>query len=178
MATRQKNYVTTAMNVAAVPESAKEEQLTYLSQYSCKPPPLFLPLISFLQLIIFIWQCTELSAMNTPVGWNGPALLFWKNESMPNCNVITERGCIVRNESLHFDPNKIKYGFQIWRYVTYAFVHSGFSHILFNIILQLVIGVPLEMVHRWHRILPIYFAGVLAGSFGNEINPNIFCVLV
>ena len=29
---------------------------------------------------------------------------------------------------------------------------------------QLMLGLPLEMVHRWWRIMLIYLTGVLAGS--------------
>jgi hypothetical protein len=30
--------------------------------------------------------------------------------------------------------------------------YTGYFHIVFNIIVQLVLGIPLEMVHRWWRI--------------------------
>ena len=36
-------------------------------------------------------------------------------------------------------------------------------------VLQLLLGVPLEMVHRWWRILLIYLSGVLAGSLAVSI---------
>ena len=31
-------------------------------------------------------------------------------------------------------------------------------------VFQLMLGLPLEMVHRWWRIMLIYLTGVLAGS--------------
>ena len=38
-----------------------------------------------------------------------------------------------------------------------------------------MLGVPLEMVHRWWRILLIYLSGVLAGSLAVSIaDPHIF----
>jgi len=43
------------------------------------------------------------------------------------------------------------------------------THLLVNLFVQLLLGVPLEMVHRWWRVLIIYFAGVLAGSLGTSI---------
>ena len=156
MGTRTRGLVTTAINIAAVPESEKDEKIAYVSQYTCKPPPLFLPLISILEVAIFIWHVTALTAMGTTVDFNGPPLIFWKNE-----------GRIVANESLHYDPNKIKDRVEIWRYITYALVHSGYSHIILNIVIQIFIGIPLEMVHQWWRIIPIYFGGIIAGSLGN-----------
>lgn len=35
--------------------------------------------------------------------------------------------------------------------------------------MQILIGTPLEMVHRWWRVLIIYFAGVVAGSLGTSV---------
>ena len=37
---------------------------------------------------------------------------------------------------------------EAWRYVSYSLVHSGLFHVTFNILIQLVLGIPLEMVHR------------------------------
>ncbi len=48
-------------------------------------------------------------------------------------------------------------------------------HITFNVLMQLVIGIPLEMVHKWWRVLLVYFAGVLAGSLWTSItDPTVF----
>jgi len=37
-----------------------------------------------------------------------------------------------------------------WRYVTYMLIHAGFFHMFFNILVQLLIGIPLELVHKWY----------------------------
>ena len=133
------------MHVAAVPTSQKEERIEYLDQYSCWPPPVFLPMISIVELAIFAYHAAELKKRGEEVGWNSPPL--------------------IENSPLHFDPQKRE---EAWRYVTYMFVHAGYSHILFNVFLQLVLGIPLEMVHRSWRILPIYVSGVVAGSLGKN----------
>ena len=40
---------------------------------------------------------------------------------------------------------------------------------------QLMLGVPLEMVHRWWRILLIYLSGVVAGSLTVSItDPDVY----
>ena len=72
------------------------------------------------------------------------------------------------------------------------FVHSGYFHIAFNVIIQvkkfmmiplnhtndlsqLALGLPLEMVHRWWRIMLIYLTGVMAGSLTVAVaDPNVF----
>nr|XP_035939359.1 rhomboid-related protein 1 isoform X8 [Halichoerus grypus] len=51
-----------------------------------------------------------------------------------------------------------------WRFLTYMFMHVGLEQLGFNALLQLMIGVPLEMVHGLLRISLLYLAGVLAGS--------------
>ncbi|KAJ8985211.1 hypothetical protein NQ317_018240 [Molorchus minor] len=58
---------------------------------------------------------------------------------------------------------------EVWRYVTYMFVHIGAFHLVVNLLVQILLGVPLEMVHKWWRVLIVYFAGVLAGSLGTSI---------
>lgn len=48
-------------------------------------------------------------------------------------------------------------------------------HISVNIIVQIMLGVPLEMVHRWWRILIIYLAGVASGSlFTSVVDPDVY----
>lgn len=63
---------------------------------------------------------------------------------------------------------------QVWRFVTYMFVHVGVMHILMNLIIQIFLGVALELVHQWWRVALVYLAGVVAGSMGTSIvNPEI-----
>lgn len=48
-------------------------------------------------------------------------------------------------------------------------------HITMNLIVQIFLGVALELVHSWWRVALVYLAGVLAGSMGTSItSPNIF----
>ncbi len=51
---------------------------------------------------------------------------------------------------LIFDPYR---KFEVWRFLSYMMVHSGYFHIIFNVLIQLLLGLPLEMVHRWWRIM-------------------------
>uniref|UniRef100_A0A914XM26 Peptidase S54 rhomboid domain-containing protein n=1 Tax=Plectus sambesii TaxID=2011161 RepID=A0A914XM26_9BILA len=57
---------------------------------------------------------------------------------------------------------------ELWRFVTYMFVHDGMAHISLNTLFQLLIGVPLEGIHGWRKVVVVYFVGgaigVLMGS--------------
>lgn len=58
---------------------------------------------------------------------------------------------------------------EIWRFITYMVLHANWFHLGFNIVVQLIIGLPLEMVHGSIRIAAIYIAGVFAGSLGTSV---------
>ncbi|KYM92177.1 Protein rhomboid [Atta colombica] len=51
---------------------------------------------------------------------------------------------------------------ELWRFAFYMFLHAGWLHLLFNLGVQVVVGLPLEMVHGSLRIAAVYMAGVLA----------------
>jgi rhomboid-related protein 1/2/3 len=64
---------------------------------------------------------------------------------------------------------------EAWRFLTYAFVHSGYGHILVNAIIQLLVGLPLEMSHGSWRLGAVYTAGVLSGSLATAcFDPRIY----
>lgn len=49
------------------------------------------------------------------------------------------------------------------------------THLTVNLIVQLLLGVPLEMVHRGWRVVLIYLSGVLAGSLATSVtDPNVY----
>ncbi|OXU29790.1 hypothetical protein TSAR_007152 [Trichomalopsis sarcophagae] len=58
---------------------------------------------------------------------------------------------------------------ELWRFAFYMFLHAGWLHLLFNLGVQVVVGLPLEMVHGSFRIAAVYMAGVLAGSLGTSV---------
>ena len=96
---------------------------SYQNQYSCSPPPAFMLSISLLQAVVFVYNCVMFYKITGEVGLNGP---------VPHCS------------HLIFNPDK---RYQVWRYLTYMMIHSGVFHAVFNILVQLVLGIPLEMVH-------------------------------
>ena len=62
---------------------------------------------------------------------------------------------MVKSE-LIFNPHRRE---DVWRFITYQFLHAGFHHIFGNMLFQLVFGIPLEMVHGTMRIGAIYTMG-------------------
>ncbi|KAJ3651119.1 hypothetical protein Zmor_017177 [Zophobas morio] len=143
-------YVTKYVNFVVPrrqPEESEEPYLEtiYEEEYSCWPPRLGMVIISCIEIIFFFID--ELKETNSTNSATGPmAKLFI------------------------YDPVK---RYEFWRYLTYMFVHIGYSHLVYNLVVQIFIGIPLEMVHGWWRVLLIYFAGVIAGSLGTSItNPT------
>ena len=116
------------------------------------PPPLFLVLVSILQMGMFAWHVTHLYRdHNMRIFWTGPA---------PLCSQWI------------LDPEK---RFEVWRFLSYAIVHSGIGHIVLNVIIQLVVGIPLEMTHGPVRVAAVYIIGVVSGSLATSvINPVVY----
>lgn len=65
--------------------------------------------------------------------------------------------------------------YEAWRFMTYMLVHVGIMHLMMNLLIQILLGVALELVHHWWRVSLIYLAGVIAGSMGTSLtSPQIF----
>lgn len=111
----------------------------YEDEYTCCPPPVGMILISIIELLLFVIDL----AKGSPYAVTGPVA-----------------------QVLIYDPSR---RYEAWRYITYMFVHIGYLHLAVNLCVQILLGTPLEMVHRWWRVLIIYFAGVAAGSLGTSI---------
>ena len=62
--------------------------------------------------------------------------------------------------NLILDPQKRS---DVWRYLTYQFLHAGFPHIFGNLLMQLFLGIPLELVHGTVRVGMVYTVGVTVG---------------
>ena len=56
-----------------------------------------------------------------------------------------------------------------WRFLTYGFVHNSNTHLAWNVISQLVIGVPLELTNGWKRVAMIYLSGIVLGGLWREL---------
>ena len=52
----------------AIPVNERDDRLNYLDEYSCKPPPMFLLLLSLGQISIFVWHVILLNNTGKTVG--------------------------------------------------------------------------------------------------------------
>ncbi|KAL3877380.1 hypothetical protein ACJMK2_035098 [Sinanodonta woodiana] len=113
----------------------------YEDQYTCCPPPLFVPIITFVEVGFFIYHCLDMGR-------------------------ITLNGPVPVNSVFIYRPDR---RIEVWRFILYMFIHAGWIHLFFNMLIQILVGLPLEMVHGSCRIATVYMAGVLAGSLGTSI---------
>ena len=86
-------------------------------------------------------------------------------------NIITEQGRTFFDNNLKFMNGKwsmsLKVGILgngIFRYITYQFAHGSCFHLICNVMVQLLLGIPLEFMHGSWRVMIVYLAGVLSGS--------------
>jgi membrane associated rhomboid family serine protease len=80
--------------------------------------------------------------------------------------IITLFGRSIGNDVmlLALAPRAVVSYFALWQLVTYLFIHSGISHLLFNMLALWMFGVPLEQTWGTKRFLKYYFlCGVGAG---------------
>ncbi|XP_067613836.1 uncharacterized protein [Eurosta solidaginis] len=146
----------------------------YLADYKrCWPPPLFIGLVSLLEIFVFIYDYMTIqlsTAMTTAPelmggGGGGTSLeisiskTLYTNETSPSSSSSLSSALIYR-------PDR---RLEIWRYVSYMTLHANWLHLSFNVVIQLMCGLPLELVHGSVRVGIIYLAGVLAGSLGTSV---------
>jgi rhomboid-related protein 1/2/3 len=69
-----------------------------MEEYNCMPPPLFLLVISVVEVAVFVYYCVDLGEISAigPVPWKSPFI---------------------------YDPCKRS---QAWRFFTYMFIHAGY----------------------------------------------------
>ncbi|KAH8303763.1 hypothetical protein KR018_001538 [Drosophila ironensis] len=156
-----------AVAMEILPE--ERDRKYYADRYTCCPPPFFIILVTVV----------EVGSRKTYPG--NPAIIcvfLWQLGFFVYHSLITgeaaPRGPIPSDSMFIYRPDKRH---EIWRFLFYMVLHAGWLHLGFNVAVQLVFGLPLEMVHGSTRIACIYFSGVLAGSLGTSIfDPDVFLV--
>ena len=116
----------------------------------------FIITVTALEAAIFIYHVVHFPTEHgKAVTWDGP---------VPFCSTLI------------YNPAR---RWEAWRYLTYMLVHIGIAHFVFNMIMQIIVGVFLEMEQEgWMgslRVAAVYLSGVLAGSLGTSISePNTY----
>ena len=123
----------------------------YAEEFTCMPPTFFMIFITILETACFTYHAVHLPrAHNQEITWEGP---------VPYCSVFI------------YNPHR---RWEAWRFFTYMFVHIGIGHFVFNMFMQIIVGVFLEMEQEgWLgslRVAVVYLAGVLAGSLGTSLS--------
>ncbi|XP_051753402.1 rhomboid-related protein 3 isoform X3 [Ctenopharyngodon idella] len=115
----------------------------YFDSYTYCPPPWLMLVITIAEVVVFIYYGLQLNRwvlqVSSPYFLKGP---------------------------LPYHPQLRA---QAWRYFSYIFMHAGIEHLGLNMAMQLLVGVPLEMVHGALRIGLVYVCGVLAGSLAVSV---------
>ena len=92
-------------------------------------------------------------------------LLFLGTMFASGNTVEIDLGTIGINIGLDGQPIGVAEG-EYWRLITGGFLHDGFIHIAFNMYILYWLGTMLEPVLGHVRFAALYFASLLAGSFG------------
>ncbi|XP_019773049.1 rhomboid-related protein 2 [Dendroctonus ponderosae] len=139
-------YINWIIPPKRIPPSHTVTDGIYEEEYSCNPPAVGMIILSLVEILCFcIDEVVERDSTKYATG--------------PVATVFI------------YEPHK---RYEIWRFFTYMFVHIGVFHLLVNLAVQILLGIPLEMVHKWWRVLVVYFAGVLAGSLATSItDPDV-----
>ncbi|XP_068148582.1 protein rhomboid isoform X2 [Drosophila tropicalis] len=136
-----------AVALEVLPE--ERDRKYYADRYTCCPPPFFIVMVTMIELGFFLYHS------------------LIAGEAAPTGPIPTDSMFIYRPDRRH----------EIWRFLFYMVLHAGWFHLGFNVAVQLLFGLPLEMVHGSTRIACIYFSGVLAGSLGTSIfDPDAYLV--
>ncbi|KAK6743361.1 hypothetical protein RB195_010552 [Necator americanus] len=83
-----------------VPRSQRTEPFDYLQKYKCCPPPIFMLIVSIIQLAIYAYYTVE---AGEGVSITGP---------------------VPTSSPLIFNPHRKS---EVWRFVSYMFIHIGYS---------------------------------------------------
>ncbi|GMR40950.1 hypothetical protein PMAYCL1PPCAC_11145, partial [Pristionchus mayeri] len=133
-----------------IAKNQKLEVHSYLDAYNCFPPPIFVLVASLFQVFMFFGY-------------------YWSEEN-PHDIMTHCAGCF------HPDPDRPRHRMpgplmfvpklrgDVWRFWSYQFLHAGIFHLAGNIIMQCIIGIPLEIVHKVWRIGPLYTMAVVSGA--------------
>ena len=87
-----------------IPESEIRAK-DYLSEYNCRPPPIFIPLFTILEVGMFVYYAyTSKGPQDQTVSWDRPS---------------------PKDSPLIYCPSR---RYEAWRYISYMLVHEGYQY--------------------------------------------------
>ncbi|RUS88473.1 hypothetical protein EGW08_003731 [Elysia chlorotica] len=115
-------------------------------KYRCLPPPFVMIIITVVQIIMYFWYAAEVDGASVEALDGVPS-----NSS---------------NNSLMYLPTRRR---EVWRFFSYSLLHQGIIDLLLTVLIQICVGVPLEMTYSWWRVTLVYIVGVMMGSIGQSV---------
>lgn len=125
-----------------IPRFLKED---FLRNYNCRPPPIFMIVISIVEICTFIYFAVEISRSGS---------------------AVTAMSGRPTNDPFMYKHDR---RYEAWRYLSYMLIHDGYVHLVINLVFQLFLGLPLEIVNKWWRVMIVYFCGVIGGSLAHSV---------
>ncbi|CAD5123641.1 DgyrCDS11968 [Dimorphilus gyrociliatus] len=120
----------------------------FRNRYRCFPPPVFVPFVVILEIVCYLYYAIKEGS-------------FKLSGSVPNQSFLL------------YTPDRRQ---ELWRFVFYMFLHAGWIHLSFNFLVQILVGIPLEMVHGSTRICLVYMSGILASSLATSVFDKSACL--
>eukprot|EP00968_Pinguiococcus_pyrenoidosus_P016401 scaffold1584_cov259-Pinguiococcus_pyrenoidosus.AAC.4 len=127
---------------------------TYSSLYSSHKP-YFIVLCVITQILFYAASCHTEGGVSRCY----PDAMVWRQVDL-ECT----RRCVGGEYRYTLTTTDIRH--EGWRFVSYGLLHADFGHLIGNAIMELLLGVPLEMVHGWHVPL-LFLLSILGGSVTN-----------
>jgi len=133
--------------------------IAYSEQWTCSPPTVFIGTITLLQILFF------LLTKYAPEGIGSYSYSF--KEGNPGNHTGQDYDKVIRCSCLIYNPYR---RVDVWRFFTYMFLHGGWMHLGWNVVIQLLVGIPLEMAQPgWKgtlRVAGLFMAGIIVGGLG------------
>ncbi|XP_059149666.1 rhomboid-related protein 2-like [Physella acuta] len=125
-----------------IPVNKRED---FIANYTCCPPPIFIPLISIVEIAVFVYYVLDMKKRGFET---------------------TATSGVPMYSPLIYLANR---RYEAWRFLSYMLIHNGYLHITSNVVIQMLFGLPLEMIHKWWRVAILYFLGGITGCLANSV---------
>lgn len=101
------------------PKSQREEYFSYLEQYNCLPPPVFMLIITIVEVCPLEHLGRRIQMRKLPFCWQ---VIFYVYYVIDMKSGISISGPVPTQSPLIYNPCRRE---EAWRYVSYMFIHIG-----------------------------------------------------